>query len=147
MSVNQGLGEISFCEYIFMNSLGDGKHKVLIKSADNRKGGVLDVLKSPKWSWKLKLHEKNQDGIQEGRTLSSEFGQEESASQMFDGEQLVGWIRTEEDSGIIKHCWLSINQPRHPGLDRPNTKLGLINTRKTCSSFCSPQKITPAVLL
>lgn len=49
---------------------------------------------------------------------------------MLDREQLAGWIRTEEDPGIIKHCWLSINQPHHPALDRPNTKLGLINTRK-----------------
>lgn len=73
---------------------------------------------------------KKWDGIQEGRTQSSTFGLEESASQMLDGEQLVGWTRTEEDPGIIKHCWLSINQPRHPALDRPNTKLGLINTRK-----------------
>lgn len=73
---------------------------------------------------------KKQDGIQEERTQSFAFDQEESASQMLSVEQLVGWIRTEEDPGIIKHCWLSINQPRHPALDRPNTKLGLINTRK-----------------
>lgn len=88
------------------------------------------MLKNWKWSWKLKPHEKNQDGIQEGRTQISAFGQEQSASQMLDREQLAGWIRTEEDPGIIKHCWLSINQPRHPALDRPNTELGLINTRK-----------------
>lgn len=49
---------------------------------------------------------------------------------MLDVERLVGWIRTEEDPGIMKHCWLSINQPHHPALDRPNTKLGLINTKK-----------------
>lgn len=57
-SVNQGLGEISFSELIFMNSLGDGKQKVLIKSADNRKGGASDMLKSSEWSSKLKLHKK-----------------------------------------------------------------------------------------
>ena len=49
---------------------------------------------------------------------------------MQDGEQLVRWTRTEEDPGIIKHFWLSINQPCHPALDRPNAKLGLINRRK-----------------
>jgi len=46
VSVNQHLGEISFSEDIFMNSLGDGNQKVLIKFADNRKGGASDVLKS-----------------------------------------------------------------------------------------------------
>ena len=45
ISVNQGLGEI-FSEHIFMNGLGDGKQKVLIKSADNRKGGASDMPKS-----------------------------------------------------------------------------------------------------
>lgn len=46
ISVNQGLGEIFFSEHIFMNILGDGKQKVHIKCADNRKGGASDMPKS-----------------------------------------------------------------------------------------------------
>lgn len=49
---------------------------------------------------------------------------------MQDGEQLVRWTRTEEDPRVVKHCWLSVNQTCHPALERPNTKLGLINRRK-----------------
>lgn len=59
ISVNQGLGEISFSEHVFMNSLGDGKQKGLTKFADNRKGGASVVPKSSKRLLKLKLHEKN----------------------------------------------------------------------------------------
>lgn len=46
ISANRGSGEISFSEHIFMSSLGDGKQKVLVKFADNRKGGASDMPKS-----------------------------------------------------------------------------------------------------
>jgi len=49
---------------------------------------------------------------------------------MQDGEQLVRWTGTEEDPRVKKHCWLSINQPCHPVLERPDTKLRLVNRRK-----------------
>lgn len=78
-----------------------------------------------KWSYI-----KNQNGIQQGRMQSTTLIQEVSASQMQDWEQLVRWTRTEEDPGVIKHCWLRINQPCHPALGRPNAKLSLINRRK-----------------
>lgn len=73
---------------------------------------------------------KNQNGIQQGRMQSATLIQEVSASRMQDWEELVKWTRTEEDPGVIKHCWLRINQPCRPALGRPNAKLRLINRRK-----------------
>ncbi|KAJ7401864.1 hypothetical protein BTVI_91920 [Pitangus sulphuratus] len=43
----------------------------------------------------------------------------------------------QKDLGVIKYCWLSIKQPHHPTLDKPNTKLGLINTRKDMQQLLS----------